>query len=243
MDKYDKQFLVQEIKDFGFIKSENRVSFPRPFHLGLPKKVSIAWNIAVEKLFDNYIGYDLPDYIYPNEKFEGNFFKPYINQYNSPNLLNTFMKFSAEVSPLLETLDDPISQTNSGANKFDSAKFPMNANIGDWYDQIALGEAGASGNRMIGCYDSDGLPNNRYGASASFATETSYTFRAFTGGAFQIATAENWFAWSANSNNNVYYKVGVSGIGQWYNAGFGMPDPALTTTSMTTWYQGKVGLA
>jgi hypothetical protein len=240
MDKIDKQILVQEIKDLGFIKNSNRVSFPLKFG-DLPKIVSIAWNEAREKVLDNYTGYDLPKY-YRNH--DNSISKLFPNEFHSVNILNSFIKFPLVVSVLLETTDSPISQSNAGANQLEITPFANLGTVGDTYDEIALGEAGASGNRRIGCYDTDGLPNNLMGESASFATETGYTFRSFVGGSFDLTTAQNWFAWIASTNNNVKYKVGVSGDRRWSTRTFGtLPDPALHDNTSTLIWQGKVGLA
>lgn len=239
MDKYDKQILVQEIKDFNFIKNKSRISFPYKFGR-LPKKVSIAWNEAREKVLNNYMGYDLPEYYKINDRIE----KLFPTEFYFPNLLNTFMKFPTAAWLELITTDVYTSQANAGANQLEITPYGNTGNIGDSYNQIALGEAGATGNRRIGTYDSDGLPNNLDGESAAFASETSYTYRAFTGGSFNLSTAQNWFAWISSTNNNVKYDTGATGTRYWSTRSYGvLPNPALHVNEAGLKWWGKIGLA
>ena len=121
-----------------------------------------------------------------------------------------------------------IGGSNFGGNYINLFKLPNTGVIATVYDRIALNEAGAAGNRRTACY-SGSTPTELLGESASFATETSYTFQSVT--EFSLLATQNWVGALADTNNNYrYFTSGVvNGDRKYKSFTFGAyPNPAGT---------------
>jgi len=194
LDKYDIPFLVRNIQDEMPWHNRTMMRIPRPYG-SFPKNIKDEYVRCNGKFLDNRQA----------EMEETNTLFSRFSKLIPPQhilacgfLINPYVFAGAVNGPDLIT-NETGSGGATGWNGSIYTNILPTGNVTDLYNQSAIEVSSAVGNMRQAVYDGDGLANNLYQETASFAASTDYDFHSLT--EFDLDTTENWVAFQVSSSS------------------------------------------